>query len=143
TVAAELEALEERQIGHVDAGPTDDRARLRSGVDVRDADRCVVESRAALFEPGADISLRVAGDDRARALSPRTADALAGIDVRDAEAEFGRLARLELRHAGDLPAVDHTSGQPVTRLDLRQIIQVVDGDYVRAVEVEQSVIVAA
>ncbi len=63
------------------------------GVDVRDAD-LRVSRRPPLAR--VDLRLGVAGDDRARPFGPRPADPLVEVDVRDAEAEFGRLARNEL-----------------------------------------------
>src|SRR4030095_16477695 len=64
TVSAEREALEERQVGDVDAGPPDESARLRTGVDIRKTEFRDVERRPALRRPTVDVGLRVACGDQ-------------------------------------------------------------------------------
>src|SRR5262249_34023458 len=72
TVAAEREALEDRQVGDVDAGPPDESARQRTGVDIRKTEFRDVERRPALRRTTIDVGLRVACGDQTRAFRPRT-----------------------------------------------------------------------
>src|SRR5262245_41646099 len=89
--------------------------------------------------------LRIAFEPEARRFGPGAGNALVGVNAAaDPDAKFERTAADQAGDARNLPAVEYGAGEPVVAqfpAQLRQIIDVSSGEGVRAVKIQQPVIV--